>query len=83
MTTTRKSGADDRYTAAMGNYELLVRGILDLPNKPAIINLQYVPASHMLVPVVLSPFGPAHPIPLIHLAKPPPAHTIYLLSLIP
>ena len=34
--------ADDRYTAAMGNYELLVRGIMDLPNQPAIINLQYV-----------------------------------------
>jgi hypothetical protein len=26
----------------MESYELLVRGLLDLPNTPAIINLQYV-----------------------------------------
>jgi len=47
----------------MGNYELLVRGIMDLPNKPAIINLQYVliltdglslPSSFLLLPGTFS-----------------------------
>jgi hypothetical protein len=59
------NGADDRYTAAMGNYELLVRGILDLPNKPAIINVQYV---HFL------PCSTSDPTSLGYY----PAHTIYL-----
>ena len=31
----------------MNNYEFLLRGLLDLPNKPAVINLQYV-----LVPIM-------------------------------
>jgi hypothetical protein len=31
-----------RYVKNMESYELLLRGILDLPNKPAVINLQYV-----------------------------------------
>ena len=31
----------------MNNYEFLLRGLLDLPNKPAIINLQYVLAPIM------------------------------------
>jgi hypothetical protein len=31
-----------RYVKNMESYELLLRGMLDLPNKPAVINLQYV-----------------------------------------
>jgi hypothetical protein len=47
----------------MGHYELLVRGILDLPNKPAIINLQYVPFLVMIISIVVSPFAYPAPFP--------------------
>lgn len=38
----RRIELTNRYTGCMGNYELMLRGIMDLPNRPAIINLQSV-----------------------------------------
>ena len=33
---------DVRHVNSQVEYEMLIRGLLDLPNKPAIINMQYV-----------------------------------------
>jgi hypothetical protein len=75
------NGADDRYTAAMGNYELLVRGIMDLPNKPAIINLQYVPFFNSFPSWLL--LFLAYPPSLCLLLNPSRSHDLCLPLLLP